>query len=402
VDKLLLLGGYGIIKVLTAKIKSSMLKQKYKLLKNNLKIAAVLLVSLLLVGGTVGLVHADRFDEQIRQLQQQNASSQSAADQLAAQASSYQDAIDKLDQQISSLQQAIVDNQIKSDDLQKQIVQAQADLDHEKVILGENIKAMYLEGDISTLEILASSKNISDFVNKQEYHSSVQTKVKTTLDKINALKIQLTEQQRELQVAIADLKNQQSQLASAQAQQSQMLAYTEGQKAAYDQQIKSNKASIADLRREQAAENARLFGGNGSYIVAGNNGNDTYPNGWRNAYQDSLIDNWGMYNRECVSYTAWKVYESGRYMPYWGGVGNANQWDNNAIAAGIPTDYSPRPGDVAIKNSSPYGHAMYVEKVYGDGAIYVSQYNADLTGHYSEAYLSAATVSIYGLVFIHF
>jgi surface antigen/peptidoglycan hydrolase CwlO-like protein len=388
--------------MLIAKIKSSMLKQKYNLIKSNLKITAAAGMSLLLVAGTVGLVHADHFDDQIRQLQQQNAANQSVADQLASQASSYQNAIDILDQQISALQQSIVDNQIKSDDLQKQIVQAQKDLDYQKQVLGENIKTMYIDGQVTTLEILANSSNLSDFVNQQEYQSTVQNKVKTTLDKINELKVQLTEQQRELQVAIDDLKSQQSKLASAQAQQSQMLAYTEGQKAAYDQQIKNNKSTIADLRRQQAAENARLFGGNGSYIVAGNNGNDTYPTRWRNAYQDSIIDNWGMYNRECVSYTAWKVYESGRYMPYWGGVGNANQWDNDAMSAGIPVDYNPQSGDVAIKNSGPFGHAMYVEKVYGDGAIYVSQYNAALDGTYSEAYLSASTVQMYGLVFIHF
>jgi peptidoglycan DL-endopeptidase CwlO len=170
--------------MLIAKIKSSMLKQKYQSIKSNLKVAAALAMSLLLVGGTVGLVHADRFDDQINQLQQQNAANQSASDQLAAQASSYQDAINKLDQQISSLQQSIIDNQIKSDELQKQIVQAQADLDHEKVVLGENIKTMYLEGQVSTLEILASSKDISEFVNKQEYHNSVQSSVDRTAARI--------------------------------------------------------------------------------------------------------------------------------------------------------------------------------------------------------------------------
>ncbi|MBX4199456.1 CHAP domain-containing protein [Candidatus Saccharibacteria bacterium] len=379
-----------------------MLIRKIKSWTVNSRLAGA--IALLVIGGTIygGIAYADHFDSQINQLQQQNSGLQSQANALAAQASSYQDAINKLDQQINALQQSIVANQQKSDELQAQIVQAQADLEHQKKVLGENIKTMYLEGHISTLEVLASSNNLSDFVNKQEYRNSVQSKVKATLDKINVIKAQLEEQQRELQVAIADLKSQQSQLSSVQAQQSQMLAYTEGQKAAYDQQIQSNKSQIADLRRQQAIENARLFAGNGSYIVAGNNGNDTYPNNWRNAGQDSLIDSWGMYNRECVSYTAWKVYESGRYMPYWGGVGNANQWDDDARAAGIPVDSSPRQGDVAIKNSYPYGHAMYVEHVYGDGSIYVSQYNTDLTGHYSEAYLSALTVQYYGLLFIHF
>jgi surface antigen len=379
--------------MLIAKIKSSMLKQKYQSIKSNLKVAAALAMSLLLVGGTVGLVHADRFDDQINQLQQQNAANQSASDQLAAQASSYQDAINKLDQQISSLQQSIIDNQIKSDELQKQIVQAQADLDHEKVVLGENIKTMYLEGQVSTLEILASSKDISEFVNKQEYHNSVQTKVKNTLDKINTLKVQLTEQQRELQLAIADLKNQQSQLAAAQSQQSQMLAYTEGQKSAFDQQIRNNKSAIAELRRQQIAANSRFIGGGSGSACGGG-----YPGKWCNIPQDSVIDDWGMYNRECVSYTAFRVWASGRVMPWWGGVGNANQWDDDARADRIPVDSNPQPGDVAISNAGFYGHAMYVETVNDDGTINISQYNASLNGLYS----TRSGLSPAGLVFIHF
>jgi peptidoglycan DL-endopeptidase CwlO len=379
--------------MLIAKIKSSMLKQKYQSIKSNLKVAAALAMSLLLVGGTVGLVHADRFDDQINQLQQQNAANQSASDQLAAQASSYQDAINKLDQQISSLQQSIIDNQIKSDELQKQIVQAQADLDHEKVVLGENIKTMYLEGQVSTLEILASSKDISEFVNKQEYHNSVQTKVKNTLDKINTLKVQLTEQQRELQLAIADLKNQQSQLAAAQSQQSQMLAYTEGQKSAFDQQIRNNKSAIAELRRQQIAANSRFIGGGSGSACGGG-----YPGKWCNIPQDSVIDDWGMYNRECVSYTAFRVWASGRVMPWWGGVGNANQWDDDARADRIPVDSNPQPGDVAISNAGFYGHAMYVESVNDDGTINISQYNASLNGLYS----TRSGLSPAGLVFIHF
>ena len=104
-----------------------------------------------------------------------------------------------------------------------------------------------------------------------------------------------------------------------------------------------------------------------------------------------------MYNRECVSYTAFRVAASGRYMPYWGGHGNANQWPDSARAAGIPVDGNPQVGDVAISMAGPYGHAMYVEAV-GGGKVRVSQYNyGSPAGTYSEMTISAA-----GLYFIHF
>lgn len=104
-----------------------------------------------------------------------------------------------------------------------------------------------------------------------------------------------------------------------------------------------------------------------------------------------------MYNRECVSYTAFRVAASGRNMPYWGGIGNANQWDENADRAGIPNDGNPRAGDVAISNRGAYGHAMYVESVNANGTINISQYNASLNGRYS-----TNTIDPSGLVFIHF
>lgn len=371
-----------------------MLKQKRSKVRLKPLVGAVL-SCVVLVGAAyyyAGPAKADQFDEQIRALQSQNADNRAASNQLAATANSYQDTINKLQDQINSLQQAIVDNQNKSDQLQKQIDAEELELIKEKKILGEDIKAMYLEGQVSTLEILASSDNLSDFIDKEQYRASVQSKLKASVNKINELKAELQSQQKELQARIKDQQNQQSQLSSSEAQQSGLLSFTEGQKAAYDQQIKSNTSQIASLRAQQLAANHRL-GGN---VVSGDPGHGGYPGVWDNAPQDSMLDNWGMLNRECVSYTAWKVYQAYGYMPYWGGSGNANQWPGDAAAAGIPTGSVPKVGSVAISMAGGYGHAMWVEAVNGN-SIYVSQYNFDLAGHYSEMSVNGS-----GFTYIYF
>ena len=373
-----------------------MLKQKLK--KYNIvhikSLAAVIVAVVVLSGVTLygGLVRADQFDAQIQALQDQNAANKQAANQLAAQASSYQDAVNKLEQQINDLQQAIVANQNASDALQQKIDAEQVELEHQQLILGEDIKTIYLEGQISTLEILASCNDLSDFVNKQADRTAVQNKIKSTVDDIKTLKVQLEQQQRELQSRIKDQQAQQAQLNSSQAQQAQLLSYTEGQKASYDQQIKSNNSQISSLRLQQLAANHRL----GGTAVAGDPNHGGYPGNWDQAPQDSLLDSWGMLNRECVSYTAWRVYQTYGYMPYWGGQGNANQWPGDAQAAGIPTGSVPRAGSVAISMGGAYGHAMWVEAVNGS-TIYVSQYNYDLAGHYSEMSINGS-----GLIYIYF
>jgi surface antigen len=131
-----------------------------------------------------------------------------------------------------------------------------------------------------------------------------------------------------------------------------------------------------------------------------------YPARWCEIPQYSAIDSWGMYNRTSVSYAAFKVHmdflagRNSRDMPYWGGRGAANQWDDNARAAGIPVNSTPEPGAIAVSNAGAYGHVMYVERVEtinGQPAIYGSQYDASFDGRYSERWLYTS-----GLVFIHF
>ena len=379
-------------------ISMQMLKQK--IVKAKLKSvlsssAVVLLASVFLLSAVITpIARADQFDAQIQAIQADNAQKQASVNQLQAQADTYQGEIDRLQVQINGIRAQISASEVKRDDLQNQIVAAQAELDKQRKLLGENIKTMYVEGEISTLEMLASSKDLSEFLDKQQYHTSVQQNIKTTLDKITALKAQLKAQKDEVEKLLSDQQIMNQQLTASQNQQSTLLAYTQDQKNQYTAQISANRAQIAELRRQQIIANARFSGGAPGTGPACGGG---YPAKWCEVPQDSLMDDWGMFNRECVSYTAFKVAESGRHMPYWGGYGNANQWADNARAEGIPVDGNPRTGDVAQTSRGYYGHVMYVEYVYGDGTILISQYNVNLDGRYSEKRISAA-----GLNFIHF
>lgn len=142
---------------------------------------------------------------------------------------------------------------------------------------------------------------------------------------------------------------------------------------------------VAQWQAAQLVANRNLNG----EVVAGDPTHGGYPTKWAEMRQDSTLDSWGMYNRECVSYAAWKVYQTYGSMPYWGGVGNANQWPGDARRAGIATGTTPQAHSVAISMAGYYGHAMWVEKVSGT-MVYVSQYNYDLRGDYSEMWVNGS------------
>ncbi len=356
--------------------------------------AAFALVAL--VSGAA-VAHADQFDDQINSLNQQNSQAQSVVTGLAAQAGTYQEAINQLQVQISALQAALNANLANQAALQQQIIDAQNKIVEQKAFLSQNITAMYVDGQLSTIEELATSSSLSDYVDKEEYRIIAQNKIDSTIKEIAALQAQLQKQKLALDDLISAQKQQNEQLGAAQAHQQQLLAYNQGQQDAYSQQISANSSQIAELRRQQIIANSRFSGGAaGSGPTCGGG----YPAKWCERGQDTTFDDWGMFNRECVSYTAFRVAASGRHMPGWGwqSRGNANQWDDAAIADGIPVDSNPQAGDVAISNRGSFGHAMYVESVNGNGTINISQYNVNLDGRYS----TRSGIDPSGLSFIHF
>jgi len=368
-------------------------KQVSQLLSRPMHVATLaVVIGALLVAP---IVKADTYDNQINSLKAQNAANSAAINNLQLQAASYQDAINQLQGQINSLQSAINDNEAQQAQLQQQISDDQAKIDKEKSSLAATVKTMYVDGTPSTLEVLATSRDLSDFVDKQTYRNTIQNQLQTLLKQLAADQAKLQTSKDTVDKLLADQRTQQSQLASTQASQAYLLNMNKSQQSDYNKQISANNSKISSLRAQQAAANATL----GSKVVAGDPGHGGYPSYLSNAAQDTIVDPWGMYNRECVSYTAWKVYSTYGYMPYWGGRGNANEWPGDARSAGIPTGRTPQVGSVAIWNVGYYGHAMWVEAVNPDGSIYVSQYNYDYTGHYSEMLVSASKAASFTYIY---
>lgn len=364
------------------------------------------------IGSTISLVvvllfsaapaFADQFDDQIAALKSQAASQANQAAQLHAQADDYRSKVAELQAEINTLQTQIELNQAQYNKVTDNINQNKIRLDQQKTILAATIKSLYLDSTVTPLEMLASSNNFSDFLDEQQYQDKVKQKIQDAMTQIEALQRSLEAQQNQLTQILADQNQQHQQLATTQAQMNQLLAVAETNAAAADQQVKNSNAQIASLRAQQAAIIAAnshhvAFPGRspgaGGACDAGQ-GNGGYPSVWCNAPQDSMVDSWGMYSRECVSYAAWAASERGHYVPY--GLGNAKDWPGAARARGIAVDGNPEVGNVAIFSGGQYGHAMVVEKVEGSQVI-VSSMNADNNGHFFYDVWSTSA-----LQFIHF
>jgi len=363
------------------------------------KLAAMFI---LLIGAvaTVGMstvprvATADSISDQINALEQQNATNQNAVAQLQNEASSYQDAINRLQSQINLLQGQIDNNAAKQADLQNKIQANQDELTRQRSVLADNIHVMYVEGQTSTIEMLATSKSLSDFVDKEEYRTTIQNKIQDTLKRINDIQNTLKTQKTQIDALVTEEQSQRAQLDGSRAQQASMLAYNQSQQATYNASTRNNQAKIDSLIAQQRRANDSITSGYyfirfpGAIASHDYNVND-YPyanGGFGMSTAPGCVDNdgpdrWGYCDRQCVSYAAWAVERSGRTAPRF--YGNAKEWVSAARSDGIPVYTSnPQPGDIAISTAGTWGHAMYVEKVSGN-QIFVSQYNQQLTGAYS-------------------
>lgn len=352
-------------------------------------------------------VRANNFEERIRAIEQDIARYESEAAALASQADSLQREVARLNSEKATIQAQVDLSQAKFDQLTAEIAENEKKIQENRDALGVIIADLYVDDTISPIEMIASSQNIGDFLNKQEYRTVTREQLSSTIDEIKTLKETLERQKTEVANVLADQTNQRNVLAAKEAEQQKLLNDTRGDEAAYKNLSAQSQAQKQELQRQQQAaiEAALRAAGGGGGAVAGDPNKGGYPAYLANSnYYAPLVDPWGMYSRQCVSYTAWKVYQKNGYMPYWGGVGNANQWPGNAQRAGIPVSTVPRAQSVGVIMAGQYGHVVWVESVNANGTVNISQYNyfnagGSGWGHYSEMYNVPASAYDYYIYF---
>lgn len=368
-----------------------------------LKSAFLTFIALLLALATIPLVQrasADQYDDKVAALTSDMARYQAEADRLNGEAATLQNAVAQLQNEKNALQSQINLNQTKYDKLVIDIAQTEKDIKDNQDALGATIADLYVDGDISPIEMLASSTNIGDFLNKQEYRSSVKDQLSGTIKKVKTLKTQLDTQKTDLDKVLADQKGARDSLAARESEQAGLLARTQNDEASYQGLIKDSATQIAQAKAIQAVLRARTNSTGGYQIVdAGSLG----AYGWNDSScpmqgymstggtDGNGNDGRGYGCRQCASYVAWKIAKETGVYYQWGNGGN---FANAAINAGYQNlGHSPQPGSVAVILGNP-GHVAYVEGVSADGShVTVSQYNYNYGsgwGMYSEMVLSTS------------
>ncbi|MDB5180946.1 MAG: hypothetical protein JWO54_709 [Candidatus Saccharibacteria bacterium] len=374
---------------------------KSRTLKWGIALLAVIVVT---VAGFMWInrpVSADQYDDKIRALQANMSRFQAEADRLNAEATTLGNALAQITNEKNALQSQVDLSQNQYDQLIIKIADTEKQILDNQNALGSTLASLYVDDDISPVEMLASSKDISEFLNKQEYRNSIKKELSSTINRVKDLKVQLSSQKIEVEKVLNEQKAARDSLAVKENEQATLVAQTRNDEAAYQGLIKSSASQISEAKAAQAALRARS-NATGGYTLVDSGSLVDYP--WNNSNcrmvgymstggsNGNGGDGHGYGCRQCVSYVAWKIAkEIGVYYSNWG---NGGQWASSAISAGYQNlGRSPQAGSIAVMWGNP-GHVAWVEGVSPDGTkVTVSQYNYNYGsgyGMYSEMVLSTS------------
>lgn len=165
---------------------------------------------------------------------------------------------------------------------------------------------------------------------------------------------------------------------------------------AREEQRKADEAKKAKEAEEKAAAQAKASQagvqggtssqGSGKYVVGGDFA-PIDPN-----FQADLN---GGYWGNCTYYVYNRVAQLGKPLTT-PAMGDAAQWSSTARSIGLPVSHTPKAGTIAVfqpgvAGASPvYGHVSFVEKVYSDGTVLVSEMNVQGLNIISTRVISAA------------
>lgn len=290
-----------------------------------------------------------------------------------------QDKIDSLEDNKAALQSEINAVSEKITKTENEIIQAQAEIDEKQAefdatysVYCQRLRAMYVSGSASTLEVLLTCPDMSAMLTRaqmiksvSEQDSAILDELMTKMEEIEAKKEEmeikrnelnddkkaLEKDKKELQSSIDEIDASKSELDAEVADCNEIMRKLSSQTAEYMELIETNQAQLAEVESQIRAAAIAASGGNGS--ISGSLGSGSgqlgYPTDSRN-----------------VS-AGYPNYSSGRYH---GGIDFSVPKGSNIYAAAS--------GKVILVQHLNYSYGYYVVVDHGNGLSTLYAHNSQI------------------------
>ena len=310
--------------------------------------------------------------------------------------------IAKLDVEIAAIQANIDTSIAMVNDLKEQIKQTEERLDEQQSGLASLLVQMHFEHDNDPISILASSKSLSDYAEKQARSETIKTQIAAGIETIKELKADLEGQKADMERLIEEQEGQRAAINEKKKEQQEIADKYRDNAAAFSADADAKHQEMLD-QVEWVRTQVHAAGNIGGPRTTA--GYDSYP--WRNGCMYENLGPWAVVNWksggygglycQCVDYAGWKVYEYTHGQVNAETWGNANMWGSSARRySKIWVDEIAAPNTVAVSGYGGYGHVMWVESVNADGTLNISEYN-----WYPYVFSTGVVTNPSGLLYIH-
>ncbi len=225
------------------------------------KIIGMVLISILLVSTNVSLAATqadiDSNQKKINEAEEKQRQVESDKTEAMKQVDTLNSKIDDYETQISDLDSKITDANTKIKEEEKKLAQAEQDYKDQEELIKKRMVAVYTSGDTSYLDVLLSSKNLSDFISSYYLVSEVTKMDAELLDKIQKQKEEIETSKKEIEnnketltASKTEKESVNSQLKEAKTEKDKYVAQLSDQEKELEQEIQQLKQDNAKIANE--------------------------------------------------------------------------------------------------------------------------------------------------------
>lgn len=243
---------------------------KQTLIKSCIVLAVVVLtasVTFRFESGSDMAVYASTEEElrsQSEALENKIAANEEVLKGLEEKAETLKNRLSGLQTEIDTANQQIELTQIRIKQLSLKLKKAEVELARQEKILTESIRTLYIEGDVTNIELLFAADSLSEFFDQQEYLERLKVTVQDSANQVKEIKKSIEAEKLKQEELQEKQQAQKAVLDERRAEQQQLLNETQGSEARY-------QAIVGDLKSqlEEAQEELQRILSTGNFVSLG-------------------------------------------------------------------------------------------------------------------------------------
>ena len=231
------------------------------------RICCVVMAALMMISGmTVYATKASEIQSQKTQNEKALKDVQSKISNLESQRSSLSSEVNSLNDSLTDtllnievLESDLADKEVEIEQAQEDYEAAKATEDKQYASMKTRIQYLYESGETSYVELLLTSEDVGDLINKVDYAEELQESDRRLLDQYKAAKEAVVELQQQLAEEKEELQEMEAQLEEEKANLESVIAQKKrSQIADFDSQLSAAKAKVSEYQKKIKEQNAQI------------------------------------------------------------------------------------------------------------------------------------------------